>query len=74
MMRGNLPAPSFDPIAMLIVAIDLPFIAAAGLEVALGRPAPSLPEMALVAMFIAASAVWAVWRVVVLVRLRYRRR
>jgi hypothetical protein len=73
MMRGDLPAPSFDPIGMLRVAIDLPFIAAAGLEVALGRSSPSLQEMALVAMVIAAFAVWAVWRLVVLVRRRFQR-
>lgn len=73
MMRGGVPAPSLDPLGVLLVAVDLPFIAAAGLETAIGRPSPSLLEMAMVAMIVGAVAVWGIVRVVVLVRRRSRR-
>ena len=73
MMRGGLPAPSLDPLGVLRVAVDLPFIAAVGLETAIGRPSPSLPEVSAVAIAVGAVAVWGAWRIVVLVRRRFRR-
>ena len=73
MMRGGLPAPSLDPLGVLRVVVDLPFIAAVGVEVAVGRPSPALPEVAVIAMAIGAFAVWGIARVVVLVRRRFRR-
>ena len=73
MMRGSLPPPASDPLGVLRVAVDLPFIAAAGIETAIGRPSPSLPEIAFVALLVGGFAVWAIAKVVVLVRNRFRR-
>ena len=73
MMRGDLPAPSLDLLGVLRVAVDLPFIVAIGLETAIGRSSPSLPEVSAVAMAVGAFAVWGVWRIAVLVRRRFRR-
>lgn len=73
MMRGSLPPPDKDPLGLLRVFIDLPFIAAAGIETAIGRPSPSLPEIAFVALLVGGSSVWAIVKVVALVRRRFQR-
>jgi hypothetical protein len=69
----SLPAPSLDPLGILRVAVDLPFIMAAGVEVAVGRPSPSLQEMALVGMVVGALTLWIPYRLFLFVRRRMRR-
>lgn len=47
MFRGSIPAPGEValPLAIALVGVYLPFIVAAGLETAAGRPSPSLGEI-----------------------------
>jgi hypothetical protein len=73
MMRDSLPPPALDPLGVLRVAVDLPFMLAAGVEVAAGRPSTSLQEMALVAMVIGALLLWIPYRLFRFVRRRMRR-
>jgi protein-S-isoprenylcysteine O-methyltransferase Ste14 len=47
MFRGSIAAPGEAalPLAMVIVGLYLPFVIAAGIETAAGRPSPSLGEI-----------------------------
>lgn len=70
MYRGFLPPQALDPLGVVRIVVDAPFITAAGVMTLLGRPSPSLAEVGLASV---ASGV-AVGAVVEAVGLVMRRR
>jgi hypothetical protein len=57
MFRGTIPAPGEVglPLAIVLVGLYLPFVIAAGLETAAGRPSPSLGEIVSVTLAVGAA-------------------
>ena len=72
--RGSIPAPGEValPLAIGLVGLYLPFVVAAGLETAAGRPSPSLGEIVGVTLAVGAALGLLVSAAITLVRMFLR--